>query len=136
MRSNFFMPKKNDPFNAEACKNAYTECQQYLAAVINELHTELQELEIDYQAALRQNETRRLRWLGRKINVVKERLNKLEYSLQQGQALLESMAISMGLENHHLKTELKLTRTEARLYRVYKAYLEELVIKYEQLLKK
>lgn len=131
-----FMPKKNDPFNAEACKNAYTECQQFLAAVINELNTELQELEIEYMAALRQNETRRVRWLGRKINVVKERLNKLEYSLQQGEAFLEGMAISMGLENQELKTQLKLSRTEARVYRVYKAYLEELVIKYEKLLKK
>ncbi len=102
-----YIPKQLDPFNRLDWQTAYCECQYQQLETINQLKEELAKTEQEYQTAIAQHETRRARWFAKTIPLLKQRISKLEAAYSAGKALIDSMAISLGLENQALKTRIK-----------------------------
>lgn len=117
-----FIPINNHTFNQKAWAAAWADTQTGLLDVLHQLETEQHQRQSQLVVALGKRDQHRVARLRRHIGHCREQINKLRESYKAGNDFLESMAISLGLENNALENLLALAKHDADCNRFMKDY--------------
>jgi uncharacterized protein YlxW (UPF0749 family) len=117
-----FTPVKNNAFNLKAWAAAYADSQTGLLEVLHDLQAQQAQQQSQLDKALSKRDRHHVARLRQSMGQCQQQINKLRESYNAGNHLLESMAISLGLENKALENLLALAKHDADCNRFMKDY--------------